>query len=126
MIFYVHVQVALSRPPRGDEMRRYAVEAADAVEAELVATQMASCTSVMPVWAKVVGDEYTQTYRQAWRLTAWGVYTDWAYRCQRYACTGCANHRPKARCECGHPGHGMAWHEKTCPAYRYLRSVIYT
>lgn len=57
MIFYVHVGVCLERPPTVQEYRRYAVEAHCAVEAHLIATQMAACTSTMPVWADVVGDE---------------------------------------------------------------------
>jgi hypothetical protein len=126
VIFYVHVRVALARPPQADETRRYAVEAEDSVQAEEIALQMAACTSVMPVWSKVVGDEHTQTYRQAWRMLSWGAYADYRSRCLRLGCTGCAYHQPKARCDCHHPGQGMAWHEKTCPAYRYLRSVIYT
>jgi hypothetical protein len=49
VIFYVNVAVALKRPPRVDEWRRYAVVAENDTEARLVALQMASCTSVMPV-----------------------------------------------------------------------------
>lgn len=49
IIHYVRVAVALSRPPKIDEWRRYCVVAANRHEAELIAQQMASCTSVMPV-----------------------------------------------------------------------------
>lgn len=49
MIHYVKVAVALSRPPKIDEWRRYCVVAATRQEAELIAQQMAACTSVMPV-----------------------------------------------------------------------------
>lgn len=57
MIFYVHVGVALERPPKIHELRRYAVEARSGIEAKEIALCMACCTSVMPVWAKIVGDE---------------------------------------------------------------------
>lgn len=53
MIWTVTVGVALARPPACHEIRRYAVEAQDATEAQLIACQMASCTSVMPVWSTV-------------------------------------------------------------------------
>lgn len=49
MIHYVRVAVALSRPPKIDEWRRYCVVAPNRQEAVLVAQQMAACTSVMPV-----------------------------------------------------------------------------
>jgi hypothetical protein len=49
LIFYVNVAVALERPPTVQEWRRYAVVAESDTEARLVALQMASCTSVMPV-----------------------------------------------------------------------------
>lgn len=54
---YVTVGVALSRPPRVHEYRRYAVAADDAVEAVQAALQMACCTSVMPVSAEYEGTE---------------------------------------------------------------------
>jgi hypothetical protein len=57
VIWYIHVGVALARPPRLDEYRRYAIEADCPYEAEELALQMASHDSVMPVWSKVVGDE---------------------------------------------------------------------
>jgi hypothetical protein len=57
MIWFVHVGVCLERPPTIQEYRRYAVEARSGLEAKEVALQMACCTSVMPVWAKLVGDE---------------------------------------------------------------------
>ena len=61
MIYYVHVGVALVRPPTIQEYRRYAVEARSGLQAKETALQMASCTSVMPVWAKLVGDEEVGT-----------------------------------------------------------------
>lgn len=57
MIWYVHVGVALARPPEIHEYRRYAVEAPSGLQAKEIALLMASCTSVMPVWARLVGDE---------------------------------------------------------------------
>lgn len=57
MIFYIHVGVALKRPPAVHEYRRIAVEASGPWEAEKIATQMAACTSVMPVRSLAVGDE---------------------------------------------------------------------
>lgn len=56
MIFTVHVGVALTRPPVIDELRRIVVEAESDSEAALIATQIASCTSVMPVWSEVQED----------------------------------------------------------------------
>jgi hypothetical protein len=53
MIFYIHVGVALHRPPAIHEYRRYAIEAPSGVQAKEIALQMASCTSVMPVWASI-------------------------------------------------------------------------
>lgn len=52
LIHYVTVGVAMSRPPKVDEYRRYAVVAANQQEAVLVAQQMAACTSVMPVYSE--------------------------------------------------------------------------
>lgn len=53
MVFTVHVGVALDRPPVVHEFRRYVIAADDVTEAQLIATQMASCTSVMPVWSEI-------------------------------------------------------------------------
>ena len=53
MIYRINVGVALSRPPAVHEIRRYVVEAPESTEAQLIALQMASCTSVMPVSAEV-------------------------------------------------------------------------
>lgn len=50
----VEVGVALRRPPRTDEFRRYAIEASGGNEAELVACQIAQCTSVMATESVVV------------------------------------------------------------------------
>lgn len=55
-VFYVEVGVALRRPPRIDEYRLYAVEAGSRYEAELVATQMASCTCTMPLSSEISYD----------------------------------------------------------------------
>lgn len=49
----VTVGVALTRPPTIDEYRRTKVWAANPIEAELIACQVAACTSVMPVWSDV-------------------------------------------------------------------------
>jgi hypothetical protein len=49
MIHYVTVGVATSRPPGVHEYRRYALYGGTHAEAELVALQMAACTSTMPV-----------------------------------------------------------------------------
>lgn len=57
MVFYIHVGVCLVRPPVIQEYRRYAVEAPSGLQAKEIAIQMAACTSEMPVWAKIVGDE---------------------------------------------------------------------
>lgn len=54
MIYVVDVAVALERPPREDRWRRYVVEAASALDAELLACQWAGLTSVMPVRSLVV------------------------------------------------------------------------
>lgn len=62
MIFYVTVAVALARPPTVDEWRRYAVEAKTPFGAQVIAQQMASCTSVMPIYAEVTGDEEFPDY----------------------------------------------------------------
>lgn len=104
MIFYVHVAVALTRPPTEMEIRRYAVEAVDENEAELIAAQMASCTSVMPIWSGAVGDEYCLTPRMEWRFRTWGMDT--------------------RDCECNHKGMGLAWHDHDCPSYRRLKRVL--
>lgn len=49
MIHYITVGVALERPPKADQYRRYAIYGGTHQDAELVATQMAACTSTMPV-----------------------------------------------------------------------------
>lgn len=56
MIYYVGVTVALERPPTGQGYREYTVEAKGTTEALIAALQMASCTSVMPVEAAILGD----------------------------------------------------------------------
>jgi len=61
MIYYATIGVAHHRPPKIDEYRRYAVEAPEGTQALLLAAQMASCTSVMPVWGELVGDEEVGT-----------------------------------------------------------------
>jgi hypothetical protein len=50
MIFDVAVGVALQRPPRIDEFRHVRVEATWWPEARLLAAQIASCGTVMPLW----------------------------------------------------------------------------
>lgn len=54
MIFTVEVGVALNRPPTTDEIRKVRVIADNATEASIIAAQIASCTSVMPVSTKVL------------------------------------------------------------------------
>ena len=54
MIATVHVGVALSRPPKVDELRRIIVEADAETDAKLLACQIAMCTCVMPVSAEIV------------------------------------------------------------------------
>jgi hypothetical protein len=50
VIYTVYVGVCLERPPwPPDQYRRYRIEADDYEEAMLIATQMAACTSEMPV-----------------------------------------------------------------------------
>lgn len=123
MIFYVEVGVALTRPlpDAPHQWRRYAIEAGSEQEAALVAAQMASCTSVMPMAVDVVGDEAWLTPRQEWRLKQYGAYVDTKqYRTGPYSPPGVAT------CDCGHRGAGLAWHDASCPAYRYLWKVLYT
>lgn len=50
MIFDIAVGVALERPPLIDEFRHIKVEAGSETEARLIACQVASVDSVMPVW----------------------------------------------------------------------------
>ena len=52
-IFGVDVAVALKRPPRIDEYRRYIIAAESGDEAELIAQQWAYGNSAMPVWSVV-------------------------------------------------------------------------
>lgn len=52
-VWSVTVGVALTRPPIIDEYRHTKVWAETGLEAELIACQVAACTSVMPVWAVV-------------------------------------------------------------------------
>lgn len=49
-IFHIAVGVALERPPRIDEFRHIIVSAPGETEARGIALQIASATSVMPVW----------------------------------------------------------------------------
>lgn len=53
-MFTVLVGVALSRPPRTDEYRKTLVEAPTPLAAELLACQIAECTSVMAVSSEVI------------------------------------------------------------------------
>lgn len=50
-IYTIIVCVALSRPPTCQEVRKYRIAAHSAGDAKLCASQIASCTSVMPVCA---------------------------------------------------------------------------
>ena len=54
MVATVHVGVALTRPPKVDELRRIIVEADTETDAKLLACQIAMCTCVMPVSAEIV------------------------------------------------------------------------
>lgn len=51
LTYTVNVGVALRRPPRIDEYRKYVVRARGRTHALDIALAMAACTSVMPVWA---------------------------------------------------------------------------
>ena len=55
MIFTVYVGVALSRPPKEDEVVRVRVEAPNATQAGLLACQIAACRPgvVMPVSTEI-------------------------------------------------------------------------
>lgn len=57
-VFTVIVGVALERPPTVQEYRKVLVAAESKYEAELVATQVAACTSVMPVSSQVIDPEF--------------------------------------------------------------------
>lgn len=50
MIHHICVGVALERPPRIDEFRSYALEAATPLEARELALLIACHGAVMPVW----------------------------------------------------------------------------
>jgi hypothetical protein len=56
MIFDIAVGVALQRPPLIDEFRHIRVEAGHEQEARLIACQMASGGTVMPVWDGIPED----------------------------------------------------------------------
>lgn len=51
MIFHVATGVALERPPLIDEFRSVVIAADTEIEALMIALQISSATSVMPVWA---------------------------------------------------------------------------
>jgi hypothetical protein len=55
MIYTVYVGVALSRPPKQDDVVRVRVEAPNATQAGLLASQIAACRRgvVMPVSTEV-------------------------------------------------------------------------
>lgn len=53
-VYEIEVGVALRRPPRTDEIRKYLIVAERAIEAEILACQWAACTSVMPVFSRLV------------------------------------------------------------------------
>lgn len=55
-VFEVHVGVALARPPRTDQFRKYLISADRPLEAELLACQWAAAGDgvVMPVCSRIV------------------------------------------------------------------------
>lgn len=53
MIYTVTVGVALQRPPKIDEYRKIVVQADTDTDALLLACQIATCTSIMAVTAKI-------------------------------------------------------------------------
>lgn len=59
MIYTVYVGVALSRPPKEDDVVRVLVEAGSASQARLLACQIAACRpgGAMPVSAEVDSSE---------------------------------------------------------------------
>lgn len=62
MIATVHVGVSLRRPPRLDEWRHIVVQADNPIDGMLLATQIAACTSVMPVEACLIRAESDSGY----------------------------------------------------------------
>lgn len=63
-IYEVIVGVALARPPKVDEYRKTLVVADSAVEAQLIACQIAACTSVMPVSSRIETDRKYEYWSQ--------------------------------------------------------------
>lgn len=59
MIHIIHVGVALERPPTVQQYRKYAIYGGTHADAELIALQMAACTSVMPVSIEHDGGQAT-------------------------------------------------------------------
>lgn len=57
-VYKVVVGVALARPPKVDEYRLVLVASNSRYEAELIACQIAACTSVMPVSSQVIDPEF--------------------------------------------------------------------
>lgn len=53
-MFEVEVGLALRRPPRLDQLRKYLIVARSPIEAELVALWMAGRDCVMPVCSRIV------------------------------------------------------------------------
>lgn len=55
-VYEVHVGVAMSRPPRTDQIRKYLVDADRPLAAELLACQWAGASDgvVMPVFSRLV------------------------------------------------------------------------
>lgn len=56
-VYMYIVGVALARPPKVDEYRKVTVVAGSAIEAQILACQIAAGTSVMPVSAELVDPE---------------------------------------------------------------------
>lgn len=54
-IYTYVVGVALARPPKVDEYRKVLVAADSAIEAQILACQIAAGSSVMPVSSELVG-----------------------------------------------------------------------
>jgi hypothetical protein len=60
-IYHVVVGVCLVRPPAVDEYRKVVVAADGPLEAELLACQIAACTSEMPVCSRLLPGALTAT-----------------------------------------------------------------
>lgn len=69
-VYEIEVGVALRRPPRVDEYRKYLVAAESPLAAELVACQWAAATCVMPVSSRLVVAEFGTEADRDGRLAA--------------------------------------------------------